>query len=177
AGVASVEHGYEIDAEGIDMLGESGAFLVPTLSTATTPPDPEKSAPYAVAKKLKLQEHLSENISAAIAAGVKVALGTDAGICPHGRNLRELELLVRHGMTPMGALLAGTRNAAELLGTAGEVGTLEPGKRADIVVCAGDPLADIALPGDPDNITAVLMDGAVRKDTTGAARTAPGAED
>ncbi|MFW5417588.1 amidohydrolase family protein [Nocardiopsis sp. CNT-189] len=177
AGVTSVEHGYEIDARGIDMLGESGAFLVPTLSTATTPPDPERSAPYAVAKKLKLQEHLSENISAAIAAGVKVALGTDAGICPHGRNLRELELLVQHGMTPMGALLAGTRNAAELLGTDAEVGTLEPGKRADVVVCAGDPLADIALPGDPDNITAVLMDGTVRKDTTGALRAAPGAED
>jgi imidazolonepropionase-like amidohydrolase len=169
AGVTSIEHGYEIDTEGIDMLGTRGGYLVPTLSTATTPPDPATSAPYAVAKKLRLQENLSANISAAIAAGVKVAMGTDAGICPHGRNLRELALLVEHGMTPMGALLAGTRNAAELLGTLDETGTVETGKRADVVVCAGDPIADISVLSDPDNITAVLKDGAVHKDTTGAA--------
>jgi imidazolonepropionase-like amidohydrolase len=163
AGVTSVEHGYEIDAEGIQLMLDRGAFLVPTLSTATTPPDPARSADYAVAKKLRLQEHLSENISAAIAAGVRVALGTDAGICPHGRNLRELALLVEHGMTPMGAIVAGTRAAAELLGVAGETGTLEPGKRADIVVCEGDPLSDITLPGDPANIRAVLKDGRAHK--------------
>lgn len=172
AGVTSVEHGYEIDEGGIELMLEKKAYLVPTLATATTPPDPEKSADYAVAKKLKLQEHLSENITAAIRAGVRVALGTDSGICQHGRNLRELALLVEHGMTPMGALLAGTRDAAALLGQAEEIGTLEPGKRADVVVCAGDPLADITLPGDPDNITAVIKDGAVHKDTAGtSART------
>ncbi|GAB3481802.1 metal-dependent hydrolase family protein [Nocardiopsis coralliicola] len=169
AGVTSIEHGYEIDAEGIDRLGAQGGFLVPTLATATTRPDPATSTPYAVAKKLKLQESLSENISAAIAAGVKVAMGTDSGIAPHGRNLRELALLVEHGMSPMGAIQAGTRNAAELLGTDSEVGTLETGKRADVVVCAGDPLADIAIPGDPAAITAVLKDGVVRKDTAAAA--------
>ncbi|MFC3996615.1 amidohydrolase family protein [Nocardiopsis sediminis] len=167
AGVTSIEHGYEIDAEGTDMLGEQGGYLVPTLATATIPPDPEKAAPYAVAKKRKLQEHLSENISAAIRAGVKVAMGTDAGICPHGYNLRELPLLVEHGMTPMGALQAGTRNAAELLGIADRVGTLEAGKRADIVVSAVDPLADIAALADPDAITVVLKDGVVHKDTAG----------
>ncbi|RKS10460.1 imidazolonepropionase-like amidohydrolase [Nocardiopsis sp. Huas11] len=163
AGVTSVEHGYEIDAEGIELMLDRGAFLVPTLSTATTPPDPAKSADYAVAKKLRLQEHLGENISAAIAAGVRVALGTDSGICPHGRNLRELALLVDHGMSPMGAVLAGTRDAAELLGVADQVGTLEPGKRADLVVCEGDPLSDITLPGDPANIRAVLKDGRAHK--------------
>lgn len=165
AGVTSVEHGYEIDEEGIELMLSGGAYLVPTLATATTPPDPAKSADYAVAKKLKLQEHLSENITAAIRAGVRVALGTDSGICQHGRNLRELALLVGHGMTPMGALLAGTRDAAALLGQADEIGTLEPGKRADVVVCEGDPLADISLPGDPDNITAVIKDGVVHKET------------
>lgn len=165
AGVTSVEHGYEIDERGIELMLDRGAYLVPTLSTATTPPDPATSADYAVAKKLKLQEHLSENITAAIRAGVRVALGTDSGICRHGRNLRELALLVEHGMTPMGALLAGTRDAAALLGLADEIGTLEPGKRADVVVCAGDPLTDITLPGDPDNITAVIKDGRVHKGT------------
>ena len=145
---------------------------MPTLATATTPPDPAKSADYAVAKKLKLQEHLSENITAAIRAGVRVALGTDSGICRHGRNLRELELLVEHGMSPMGALLAGTRDAAALLGRSEDIGTLEPGKRADVVVCAGDPLTDITVTGDPDNITAVVKDGVVHKDTTGVRGTA-----
>lgn len=167
AGVTSVEHGYEIDERGIQLMLDGGAFLVPTLSTATTPPDPAKSADYAVAKKLRLQEHLSENITAAVRAGVRVALGTDSGICPHGRNLRELALLVEHGMSPMGALLAGTRDAAALLGRSEEIGTLEPGKRADVVVCSGDPLADITLLGEPDNVTVVIKDGAVHKDTTG----------
>ncbi|MFE9247038.1 amidohydrolase family protein [Nocardiopsis sp. NPDC006938] len=167
AGVTSVEHGYEIDDEGVELMLERGAYLVPTLSTATTPPDPARSADYAVAKKLRLQEHLSENITAALRAGVRVALGTDAGICPHGRNLRELALLVEHGLSPMGALLAGTRDAAALLGLGDEIGTLEPGKRADVVVCSGDPLADITLPGDPDNVTVVIKDGVVHKDTTG----------
>ncbi|MEU3138524.1 amidohydrolase family protein [Nocardiopsis alba] len=165
AGVTSIEHGYEIDGPGIESMLDGGAYLVPTLSTATTPPDPTRSAAYAVAKKLKLQEHLSENITTAVRAGVRVAMGTDSGICPHGRNLRELALLVEHGLTPMGALLAGTRDAAALLGLADEIGTLETGKRADIVVCAGDPLADITLPGDPDNITVVIKDGVVHKDT------------
>ncbi|WP_017546427.1 metal-dependent hydrolase family protein [Nocardiopsis prasina] len=167
AGVTSVEHGYEIDERGIQLMLDGGAFLVPTLSTATTPPDPAKSADYAVAKKLRLQEHLSENITAAVRAGVRVALGTDSGICPHGRNLRELALLVEHGMSPMGALLAGTRDAAALLGRSEEIGTLETGKRADVVVCSGDPLADITLLGEPDNVTVVIKDGAVHKDTTG----------
>ncbi|GAB3720304.1 metal-dependent hydrolase family protein [Nocardiopsis oceani] len=172
AGVTSIEHGYEIDEQGIELMLAGGAYLVPTLATATTPPDPAKSADYAVAKKLKLQEHLSENITAAIRAGVRVALGTDSGICRHGRNLRELELLVEHGMSPMGALLAGTRDAAALLGRSEDIGTLEPGKRADVVVCAGDPLADITVPGDPDNITAVVKNGVVHKDTTGVRGTA-----
>src|SRR5699024_3011256 len=109
AGVTSVEHGYEIDERGIELLVDSGAYLVPTLVTATTPPDPAREASYAVAKKRALQEHLSENITAAVRAGAKVALGTDSGISDHGQNLRELALLVEHGLSPENALLAGTR--------------------------------------------------------------------
>src|SRR5699024_7180376 len=100
AGVTSVEHGYEIDERGIELLLETNAYLVPTLVTATTPPDPTREAGYAVAKKRRLQEHLSENITAAIRAGVKIALGTDSGISDHGQNLRELALLVEHGLSP-----------------------------------------------------------------------------
>ena len=164
AGVTSVEHGYEIDEHGIELLLETNAYLVPTLVTATTPPDPTREAGYAVAKKRKLQEHLSENITAAIRAGAKVALGTDSGISDHGQNLRELALLVEHGLSPEKALLAGTRDAADLLGLAEEIGTLEHGKRADLVVCAGDPLTDISLLGDPDNVVLVLQGGRTVKD-------------
>lgn len=168
AGVTSIEHGYEIDERGIELMLESGAYLVPTLSTATTPPDPSRSADYAVAKKLRLQEHLSENITEALRAGVNVALGTDSGICAHGRNLRELALLVDHGLTPEHAIRAGTRDAAALLGLADEIGTLERGKRADVVVCSGDPLTDVTVLGDPARVTAVVKDGTVHKDTGSA---------
>lgn len=164
AGVTSVEHGYEIDERGIELLLETNAYLVPTLVTATTPPDPTREAGYAVAKKRKLQEHLSENITAAIRAGAKVALGTDSGISDHGQNLRELALLVEHGLSPEKALLAGTRDAAELLGQAERIGTLEPGKHADLVVCQGDPLTDISLLGDPDNVVLVVQGGRTVKD-------------
>lgn len=164
AGVTSVEHGYEIDERGIELLVDSGAYLVPTLVTATTPPDPAREASYAVAKKRALQEHLSENITAAVRAGAKVALGTDSGISDHGQNLRELALLVEHGLSPENALLAGTRDAAVLLGADDEIGTLEQGKRADLVVCDGDPLADISLLGDPDNVVLVLQAGEAVKD-------------
>ena len=164
AGVTSVEHGYEIDERGIELLLETNAYLVPTLVTATTPPDPTREAGYAVAKKRKLQEHLGENITAAIRAGAKVALGTDSGISDHGQNLRELALLVEHGLSPEKALLAGTRDAAELLGQAERIGTLEPGKHADLVVCEGDPLTDISLLGDPDNVVLVVQGGRTVKD-------------
>lgn len=83
-------------------------------------------------------------------------MGTDSGVTPHGRNLRELELMVEGGMTPMQAIQATTRSAAELMGLEAELGTLEPGKRADLVVVGGDPL-DIATL--PDRIGAVYQDG------------------
>src|SRR5699024_580531 len=104
-------------------------------------------------------------VAAAIRAGAKVALGTDSGISDHGQNLRELALLVEHGLSPEKALLAGTRDAAELLGQAERIGTLEPGKHADLVVCEGDPLTDISLLGDADNVVLVVQGGRTVKDT------------
>ena len=94
---------------------------------------------------------------------VNVALGTDSGICAHGRNLQELSLLVDHGLSPEHAVLAGTRDAAVLLGLSDRIGTLERGKRADVVVCSGDPLSDVTALGDPARVTAVVKDGAVYK--------------
>jgi imidazolonepropionase-like amidohydrolase len=121
--------------------------------------------PYHYEKKLRWSNVTRENISHAIDRGVKIALGTDAAVAPHGRNLRELEHLVDLGMRPADAILAGTRTAAELLGLADELGTVQAGKIADLVVCAGDPLGDITLLGKPENVVAVVQAGVVRKNT------------
>lgn len=166
-GVASVEHGYEIDDEAIGLMLERGTFLVPTLTTANTDPDPGKAAPWAYAKKKHWQDVARRHIPRAIEQGVRIAMGTDCGIAEHGTNLRELGHLVECGMTPMGALRAGTAEAAELLGLAAEIGTLEPGKRADVVIARGNPLDDIRALGDPENILLVMKDGVAYKDVDG----------
>ncbi|WP_409464419.1 amidohydrolase family protein [Amycolatopsis sp. GA6-003] len=163
-GVDSVEHGYEIDQEGIDLMLEKGTWLVPTLSAALRVPDPALVPAYLYEKKVRWSAKARENIAKAIAAGVKIALGTDVGVCPHGRNLLELSHLVELGMTPADAIAAGTANAAELLGLADEAGTLEPGKAADLVVVSGDPLRDISVLADPDSIELVVQEGKVVKD-------------
>ncbi|GHB13533.1 metal-dependent hydrolase family protein, partial [Streptomyces chryseus] len=166
-GVASVEHGYEIDDEAIDLMLERGTFLVPTLTTANTDPDPQKAAGWAYAKKKHWQAVARRHVPHAVARGVRVAMGTDCGIAEHGTNLRELEHLVACGMTPMGAIRAGTAEAAELLGLAHEIGTLEAGKRADLVVARGNPLTDITALGRPDHVVLVMKDGVVFKDLDG----------
>jgi imidazolonepropionase-like amidohydrolase len=109
-----------------------------------------------VAKAREVVEIHRQSFASAVAAGVKVAMGTDSGVTPHGRNLRELELMVSGGMTPMQAIEATTRSAAELMGLEEELGTLEPGKRADLVVIGGDPL-DVAELGD--RVESVYQDG------------------
>ena len=117
-GVMSIEHGFGIDDEGCDLIGERGAFLVPTLSTAFQPLDPQRTAPWRYEKKLRWNERTKENIAAAIARKVNIAVGTDAGITPHGQNLFELSCLVELGMSPIDAIRAATSNSARLLGVA-----------------------------------------------------------
>ncbi|NYT18404.1 MAG: amidohydrolase family protein, partial [Methanobacteriales archaeon] len=107
---------------------------------------------------------LEKNMKIAYQAGVKMAMGTDSGVAPHGQNLRELSLLCGIGMTPMEAIQAGTIRAAELLGWDDRIGTLEKGKIADVVVSKKDPLAHIESMGNPDNINLVLKAGEVVKD-------------
>ncbi|MFI6862843.1 amidohydrolase family protein [Streptomyces sp. NPDC050421] len=98
-------------------------------------------------------------------------MGTDCGIAEHGTNLRGLGYLVDCGMTPMGALRAGSSEAAELLGLAADIGTLEPGKRADVVITRGNPLDDIRALGDPATILLVMKDGVAYKDVDGLVAT------
>lgn len=163
AGVRSIEHGYLIDDSTIDVMGERGTWLVPTLSTLTRPLS-DGLAPWVAAKRRTMKDRASERLHAALTAGVPVALGTDAGIAPHGTNLTELALLVQHGLSPMDALIAGTSGAARMLGMDDELGTVEVDKRADLVLTDVDPLTAIADLADPARIALVVQDGRIVKE-------------
>jgi imidazolonepropionase-like amidohydrolase len=160
AGVRSIEHGIFLDDEAIDLLLERDAWLVPTLvagRAARAAAEGGVAMPEAMRRKaVEVAEAHADTFARAAAAGVKVAMGTDAGVTQHGRNLAELGLLAEHGLRPAEALRAATGSAAELLGVDGELGTLEPGKRADLVAVDGDPLQLATL---PERVVAVWQDG------------------
>jgi imidazolonepropionase-like amidohydrolase len=139
SGVDSIEHGFLVDDEGLAMMKKSGTFLVPTLSASYPPPVFRIRDPESV--RIRNQYKAFER---AYAAGVKIAFGTDAGTFAHGDNAKEFGLMVKFGMTPMDAIRSATVVTADLFGLASEAGTLEPGKLADLVALAGDPLADIS---------------------------------
>ena len=148
AGVDSIEHGSYVDDAAIRMMTARGTYLVPTLTTQdylVTHLDSKDLAPWAAAKAVAVKEAAFKNIAHAIASGVKVALGSDAGVYPHGLNARELALEVKLGMTPLQAIQSGTVNAADLLGWRDKVGAIEPGKLADIIAVDGDPLRDVSV--------------------------------
>ena len=163
-GVTSVEHGYGLDDPALDLAGERGVFVVPTLSTVYAGINKATMPAYHYEKKVRWSGITKENIARAIERGARIALGTDAAVGPHGVNLMELSYLVDLGMDPMAAIVAGTRTSAELLGVDDRLGTLAPGRTADLVICDGDPLADIGVLGDPANILCVVQDGIIRKD-------------
>ncbi len=150
AGAHSIEHGTLMDDEVIQLMRRSGAYYVPTLSTVNgylerIAADPNAYPPD-VRKKIDFRISITgKALEKAVPAGVRIAFGTDAGVSKHGRNADEFELMVKHGMTPAAAIQAATVNAADLLGLAGEVGTLEPGKAADVIAVAGDPLSDVTV--------------------------------
>jgi imidazolonepropionase-like amidohydrolase len=143
AGVRSIDHGTYLDDEGIELMVERGTWLVPTLTAGDTTEaianDPK--VPLAVREKLAaLGRPELDAFRRAAEAGVKVAMGTDCPVAPHGTNLNELRHMAANGFTPAQALHATTLSAAELMGLDAELGTIEPGKRADLVVLDGDPL-------------------------------------
>jgi imidazolonepropionase-like amidohydrolase len=143
AGIRSIEHGIFLDDEGIELMKERGTWLVPTLVAPQGVLDAfDAGAPLAPAVVDKARSVVAVHRAAfrrAVEAGVRIAMGTDSGITPHGRNLRELQLMIDGGMAPAAALEATTRSAAELLGLDDVLGTIEPGKLADLVVVQGDP--------------------------------------
>jgi imidazolonepropionase-like amidohydrolase len=149
-GADSIEHGTMIDDQSIALFKKSGAYYVPTLSTVNGYIERLAANPgaYSPEVRAKIEWRIGvtgKSLEKAVPAGVKIAFGTDAGVSKHGRNADEFELMVKHGMTPMTAIQAATVNAADLLGLSSEIGTLEPGKSADLIAVAGDPLQDVKV--------------------------------
>ena len=147
AGIDSIEHGSFLDDEALDMMKARGTYLVPTLMAVLGLQehfDRGIYVPPAIAVKAHLAiASLHATFQKALAKGVKIGLGTDAAVYPHGRNAEEFHQMVDLGMKPVDALKAGTSADAELLGIADKVGTLEAGKLADVVAVPGDPLQNI----------------------------------
>jgi imidazolonepropionase-like amidohydrolase len=161
AGIRSIDHGIFLDDEAIAMMLERGTYLVPTLVAPQGVIDAaENGASIPEDSVTKAREVVGihrESFRRAVEAGVKVAMGTDSGVTPHGENLRELVLMEEGGMTATQALTATTLTAAELMGVDRDLGSIEPGKRADVVVVGeGDPLDLKTL---AERIEAVYKDG------------------
>ncbi len=159
-GIRSIEHGIYLDDEAIEMMLERGTWLVPTLSApreVIAQADAGVPLPDAVIAKARVViEAHDDSVRRAISAGVKVAMGTDSGVGPHGTNLDEVALMADLGMSPLDAWVATTSSAADLLGVGEEFGTLEPGKRADVVVLEGsyDDLSGLG-----ERVRSVYQDG------------------
>lgn len=145
AGIRSIEHGVFLDDEGIDLMLEGGTWLVPTLVAPQGVIDAAVSgttfSPGVLEKARAVVDIHRAAVKRAIEAGVRIAMGTDSGVTPHGRNLHELALMAELGLAPGRVLEAATRSAAQLLGVDRDLGTIEPGKVADLVVVDGDAFA------------------------------------
>ena len=167
AGVDSIEHGCYLD-EDATLLGQmavQGTFFVPTLTVYVY--HRESPAPHVRARAVALHTHHVASVRRALELGVPIAAGTDAGGHGHPKNALELKYLVEAGLTPMQALRAATQWAAACLGLEREVGTIEQGRLADLVLVGGDPLDDVTLLLDPARIELVLKGGAICADRRG----------
>jgi len=169
-GVASIEHGVYLNDELIDLMLRQDVYLVPTLVAPLAVAEyarehPDILPPMMAAKANDVIETHQQSFRQAVEAGVNIAMGTDAGVGKHGENGRELLLMVENGMTTMQAIVASTQNAARLLDLDKQIGTLEVGKLADVVVVKGDILADISKIVDLTNIQLVLKGGLAAKNT------------
>lgn len=164
AGVSSIEHGSFIDEEGAKLMAERGTFLVPTLMAGESVERFAKSGVLKgqrAEKALLAAEAMRSAIKLAVKHKVKIALGTDSGVIPHGTNGHEFTLMVEWGgLTPMEAIIAGTMNAATLLGWEKQIGSLEVGKFADIVAVQGNPIQDIRK---METTTFVMKNGVIYK--------------
>jgi imidazolonepropionase-like amidohydrolase len=168
AGVDSVEHGFYLDDDVIELMLENGTYLVPTLSAAPAVIKQAETDPnihsWAVEHSHALMDDPNKGFTKALRAGVKIAMGSDIFGANHGQNAFELEVMVQSGMSPTHALVAATSSAADLLGIAEQTGSLRVGKAADLILVQGDPLADVRVLRDLERIKLVMRDGVVHKD-------------
>ena len=164
AGVNSIEHGTELDDEGISLMKQHGTYLVPTMMApdfAVQKARIDGYFPQVIVAKVKgFEQAIPAMVNKAYVSGVNIAYGTDSGVTPHGENGKEFVLLVGAGMKPEHALQSATISTARLLRIEDEVGSIEAGKRADIVAVKGDPLADISL---MQNVSFVMKQGKIYK--------------
>src|SRR5207253_2665393 len=163
AGVASVEHATLIDDEGIALAKQHGTYLVMDIYDDECIQEQGKNGTMP-ADFLEHDRELGEvqrpNFRKALKAGVKLAFGTDAGVCAYGTSARQFAFMVRYGMTPMQAIQAATSSAADLLGRSDQIGSIKKEKFADVIAVAGDPLKDVSL---LENVQFVMKDGKVYK--------------
>jgi len=170
AGVKTIEHGIYMNEEGFELMLEKDAVVVPTLSIVErlVTKGKEHNVPeYGIRKSNIAYEAHLKTIRKAKKAGVKIALGTDfvnVPLLPFGENALELEIFVNKiGFSPMEAIVAGTKIASEALQMSDEIGTLEKGKFADLIIVNGDPITDISRLKNPKNILLVIKDGVIEK--------------
>ena len=169
AGAASIEHAEMLDDDLITLAKQHGTYLDMDIydeeciqagaQTGQTPPD-------FLAHDAELGRIQRESFRKAVKAGAKMTFGTDAGVCPYGTSGKQFAFMVKYGMTPMQAIQAATSNAADLLGHSTEIGSIKPGKFADLVAVSGDPVKDISV---LENVEFVMKDGKVYKSAGAAA--------
>jgi imidazolonepropionase-like amidohydrolase len=175
AGVDSIEHGSFLKPETLTLMKNKGTFLVPTLMASEWIMSKLDSYPPALQAKAKAATAArSDMFRNAVKMGVKIGLGTDAAVFPHGQNAKEFKLMVDLGMAPIEALRSATGNDAELLGVAAKVGTLEKGKLADVVAMPGDPTADITA---TERVNFVMKEGKIIRNGPPAPTTAAVSDD
>ncbi len=163
AGVDTVDHGSFLDDEAVRMMKANGTWLVPTMMAPTAALAQARAGMLPPAVIPKAEEAAAAAFAShkkAFAAGVKVAFGTDTGVSKHGDNAQEFALMVKAGMTPAQALKAATVNAAEALGRSAAIGSIEPGKDADIIAVSGSPLEDVRR---MEKVEFVMRHGVVHK--------------
>jgi imidazolonepropionase-like amidohydrolase len=167
AGVDSIEHGTYLDDETISLFKKHGTYYVPTILAGKTVAEMAKKPgalhPSVRDKAAKIGPLIQGAFARAYKGGVKIAFGTDSGVSAHGENAREFGYMVEGGMRPMDAILSATRNAADLLGAADSVGSIQPGRFADVIAVAGDPLKDIS---ELQRVSFVMKGGRVHKGGT-----------
>jgi imidazolonepropionase-like amidohydrolase len=164
AGIDSIEHGSFLDDEALDLMKQHGTYYVPTLMAVQGLSEQiAKGIPIPPPIKVKAEDaiaHIHQTFQKALAKNIKIGLGTDAAVYPHGRNAEEFHQMVDLGMKPVDALKAGTSADADLLGLSAKIGTLEPNKLADVVAVPGDPIENIR---QTEHVFFVMKEGVIYK--------------